>query len=322
MNALSDKFGLSEADIIIMVAALGVFATVLALSFATTRDNRLAARIAAVSGNRQIRAVGAKRSGPTGKAAMLSMMHKTVSRLNLMRSNQAKQASIKLAGAGWRSKDALVIYLFARLSLPLLSGGGAAIAIYGMEVVVLKPIMEMFAVMGCVLLSFVAPNVVIKNMRDKRRKALQKQLPDALDLMVICTEAGLSLDATMQRMVREITSTSKELADELMVTSSELNFLGDRQKALDNLKERVDLGAIHALCTTLMQTEKFGTPLAQALRLLAQEQRDERMLRAEEKAARLPAIMTIPLIVFILPALFVVVLGPAILAIMDALVKM
>ena len=321
MTGLSQNIGIGEADIIVILAALGVFAAVLALSFATTRDNRLAARIAAVSGNRQIRAVGAKRSGPTGRAAILGMMRNTVSRLNLMRSKQAKDASVKLARAGWRSKDALVIYLFARLSLPVLSGGGAVLAIYVMEVFTLKPMVEMVAVMGCVLLGFVAPNIVIKNVQDKRRTAIRKQLPDALDLMVICTEAGLSLDATIQRMVREIATTSKELADELMVTSSELNFLGDRQQALDHTKERVDLPAIHALCTTLMQTEKFGTPLAQALRLLAQEQRDERMLRAEEKAARLPAIMTIPLIVFILPSLFVVVLGPAILAIMDALVN-
>ena len=138
--------------------------------------------------------------------------------------------------------------------------------------------------------------------------------------MGICTEAGLSLDATFQRVAGEIAPASKIMADELTLVSSELSFLPERKQALDNLRERVPLPQVQALCSTLIQTEKFGTPLAQALRVLAAELRDERMLRAEEKAARLPAIMTIPLIIFILPALFVVVMGPAVLSIADSFI--
>jgi tight adherence protein C len=151
---------------------------------------------------------------------------------------------------------------------------------------------------------------------------MQKALPDALDLMVICAEAGLSLDAAINRVASEISPTSPALADEFGLTLLELRFLPDRRQALENLAKRVELKAVQALVNTLFQTDKFGTPLAQALRVLAHELRSERMLRAEEKAARLPAVMTVPLIVFILPALFVVLLGPAILDLGDVFTKM
>ena len=172
------------------------------------------------------------------------------------------------------------------------------------------------------LVGLVAPSVFVRNMSERRRANIRKGLPDALDLLVICTEAGLSLDAGLVRVAREISRTWPELAEEIELTSSELGVLSDRKQALDNLRQRIDLPAVNALCTTLLQTEKFGTPLAQALRVLAGELREERMLRAEERAAKLPAIMTIPLIVFILPSLFVIVMGPAILNIADAFFKM
>jgi tight adherence protein C len=156
------------------------------------------------------------------------------------------------------------------------------------------------------------PDVLVKNQAQKRAESIRKGLPDALDLMVICAEAGLSLDATFKRVAREIRPTSLALADEFGLTLLELRFMPERRRALENLAKRVELQGMTNLVNTLFQTEKFGTPLAQALRVLAAEMRDERMLRAEEKAARLPAVMTIPLIVFIMPALFIVLMGPAI----------
>lgn len=316
--------GLSSDDLVVLGASIGVFAVVLALSFSTTSNDRLAARLKAVSEPDRARSAGgaSSESAPRGRAAMIALMRGIVQRLNLLRSRNAKDAATRLARAGWRSKDALVIYLFCRLSMPLLAGGGALFWLYGLELFHLEPMIRLVAVLACVLLGFVAPNVVVRNFADRRRDKLRKALPDTLDLMVICTEAGLSLDASLARVTREIGSTAPEIADELSVVLSELSYLGDRKEALDNFRARVDLAPVQALCTTLLQTEKFGTPLAQALRVLASELRDDRMLRAEEKAARLPAIMTIPLILFILPALFVVVMGPAVLSIMDALIKM
>jgi tight adherence protein C len=137
--------------------------------------------------------------------------------------------------------------------------------------------------------------------------------------MVICTEAGLSLDATLTRVSREMMSSSPELADELSLTGLELGFLPERRVALDNLTQRTELQMIRSLVNTLIQAERYGTPLSQSLRVMSSESREERMLNAEAKAARLPAMMTVPMILFILPPLFIVLLGPAIVNTIDAL---
>jgi len=146
---------------------------------------------------------------------------------------------------------------------------------------------------------------------------MQKGLPDALDLMVICAEAGLSLDATLNRISHELEASWPELAEEFGITAAELTFLPDRRQAFDNLNARTNMASIRGVVNTLLQTAKFGTPLAHSLRVLAAEFRDARMIRAEEKAARLPALLTVPLILFILPTLFIVLLGPAALGIID-----
>ena len=146
-------------------------------------------------------------------------------------------------------------------------------------------------------------------------------MPDALDLLVICAEAGLTVDAAFNRVARELGKAYPELGDEFALTSIELGFLTDRRMAFENLANRINLDAIRGVVTTMIQTEKYGTPLASALRVLSAEFRNERMMRAEEKAARLPAIMTIPLILFILPVLFIVILGPAACDIKDALMS-
>ena len=157
----------------------------------------------------------------------------------------------------------------------------------------------------------------LRNAAAKRGKAIKLALPDGLDLMVICAEAGLSLDATLARVSRELGNGSPELGEELAMTAAELTFLPDRRLAFDNLNARTNSDGIRAVVNTLQQTAKFGTPLAQSLRVLAAEMRTARMTRAEEKAARLPALLTVPMILFILPTLFIVLLGPAALGIID-----
>ena len=173
-------------------------------------------------------------------------------------------------------------------------------------------------VAGTLVLSYKAPDIYLKNAITKRTDAIRKGLPDALDLLVICAEAGLTVDAAFHRVAKELGRAYPELGDEFTLTAIELGFLTERRQAFENLATRVELDAIKGVVTTMIQTEKYGTPLASALRVLSAEFRNERMMRAEEKAARLPAIMTIPLILFILPTLFIVILGPAACSINDA----
>jgi len=245
-------------------------------------------------------------------------MHRVVKKLKLMKGEGARHISAHLAQAGWRSKDALVTYLFARISLPLL-----LMAFGGIYCIAQNPFDwpltgGVVATIGMGLIGYALPGVMVKNQISKRYKEMRKSLPDALDLLVICTEAGLNLDSGLDRVCREISNSSPELADEFGLTSIELGFLSDRKEALMNLAARVDFQSMNTLVNTLLQTEKYGTPLAVALRVLSAEMRDERLMKAEEKAARLPAIMTVPMILFILPALFIVLIGPAVLRAIDA----
>ena len=166
------------------------------------------------------------------------------------------------------------------------------------------------------------PDLVLKNMRQKRLESIRKALPNSLDMLVICAEAGLSSDASLKRVVAETSRKSSVLGEELNQTALELSFMPERRQALENLAERAPLPSVNAFCNTMIQAEKYGTPLARAFKVLSQEQRNERMLRAEEKAGRLPATMTVPMMIFILPALFIVLIGPAVLDILDNFINM
>jgi tight adherence protein C len=211
----------------------------------------------------------------------------------------------------------MVRYLFAQISLPFLCG---ALILVDTHLLRLMPLPSQFALVpsvAAVLFGFYAPKIYLRNAAGKRTKQLQLALPDGLDLMVICAEAGLSLDTTLVRVSRELGSTWPELAEEFGITAAELTFLPDRRMAFDNLNNRTDSEGIRGVVNTLQQTAKFGTPLAQSLRVLAAEMRTARMTRAEEKAARLPALLTIPMMIFILPTLFIVLLGPAAINVMD-----
>jgi tight adherence protein C len=251
----------------------------------------------------------------------VGLMREAVTRLNLLRSRHAEEARGLLARAGIRSRDAMVGYLFAQISLPALFGGLMLADTHLLHLMPLPPQFGFAPAMAAVLLGFYAPKLYLRNVADKRAKQIQRALPDGLDLMVICAEAGLSLDATLVRVSRELGNTWPELAEEFGITAAELTFLPERRMAFENLTTRTDSDGIRGVVNTLQQTAKFGTPLAQSLRVLAAEMRTARMTRAEEKAARLPAMLTNPMIVFILPTLFIVLLGPAALNVMDTLAK-
>jgi tight adherence protein C len=283
----------------------------------TVRDP-MARRVKALTERREQLKAGITASTSKRRAKLVQknqttdQMRSFLSSLKVLQDDQLKDAQGKLAQAGIRSKDWAVAIIFGRMILPIIIGGGAALLLYGLG---WAPEWGPFKRFGCfaaaLLLSYKAPDLYIGNKITKRSAAIRKGLPDALDLLVICAEAGLTVDAAFNRVAKELGRGYPELGDEFQLTAIELSFLTERRHAFENLAARVPLDAVRGVVTTMIQTEKYGTPLASALRVLSAEFRNERMMRAEEKAARLPAIMTVPLILFILPVLFVVILGPA-----------
>lgn len=314
-------FGMTGDDLIVLMAALAAVLTTVALWGAMVPRDTVSARARDLVERRA--ALKADATAPRRRRQndqAVSLMRKVVGKLNLMRGSHAEGLSITLARAGYRSKDAAVLFMFARFFLPIATAGLAAFLIYVGEIYQTdNEMMKVALVIVSGLAGSYLPKLYIKNQTDKRREQLFKALPDGIDLMVICAEAGLSLDASLQRVSKELARSWPELADEFALTSVEIGFLPDRRQALDNLAQRTNMPGIKAMVNTLVQTERYGTPLADSMRVLANELRHERMMRAEEKAARLPATLTVPMILFILPPLFVVLIGPAIISVSDGL---
>ena len=308
-----------------ILAAVATFAVLVAIYAATTVRDPMARRVKALNERReQLKAgitasSGKRRKSLTQKNETTDRMRSFLKSFKALQEEQLQQAQQMLAQAGIRSKDKAVAIIFGRMILPIVIGTAVTMAVFVFgwqaEAGAFKKFM---IVAGSFVLSYKAPDLYIQNKVTKRSKAIQKGLPDALDLLVICAEAGLTVDAAFQRVAKELGSAYPELGDEFALTAIELGFLTERRQAFENLAYRVKLEAVKGVVTTMIQTEKYGTPLASALRVLSAEFRNERMMRAEEKAARLPAIMTIPLILFILPTLFIVILGPAACSINDA----
>ncbi len=312
---------LSPENLVAVVASGVAFATVYAVWNALTARDPLGGRAKALGQHRDKLKAGmiAPRRSEHRTVTAMGMMRRVIQRFNLMRTQQATKVIDRLAEAGWRSKDALVAFLFMKICLPFVFGAAATFAIYGIGIFDVPPIFRLLLAMVFVVIGAYVPEVFVKNAIQKRRHLIQKGLPDTLDLLVICAEAGLALDSALTRVSREMERSNPEVADEFGLTAVELGFLPDRRQALENLIKRVQLPSIRGVVNTLMQTEKYGTPLSQSLRVLAAEYRNERMLKAEEKATKLPALLTVPLIVFIMPTLFIVLLGPAILRAIDGL---
>lgn len=316
--------GVSPEDAITAFAAFSAFLTVLAVWYGL---------LVPYTGNRRARELAQRReqlrSGllashrrKNDRTLSTGLMRRVVRSLNLQRSKQTELMVRKLARAGWRTNDALVRYLFFKAVMPIVAGACAVFVFYVMKFSDLTPMMRLCATIGGTLFGAFLPDILVKNAIDKRADKIRKGLPDALDLMVICAEAGLSLDSLLKRVSEEFGTSCPELADELALTSLELGFLPDRRQALLNFAARTDSPGTRGLINGLLQSDKYGTPLAQTLRVLSAEYREERMLKAEEKAARLPAMLTVPMIIFILPPLFVVLIGPAVLETIDALSSM
>ncbi len=303
---------LSEKSFTIIIAA-ATFVAFWALGMALTWQAPIEARLKALR-TRRMKTRGEHAAAKnSSKAASLGFMRGIADRLNLLRGTAADQTSRKLRQAGFHSRDAAVIYVFIKLALPLLLGF-LMIGLTSTDVISVPEDFVLATCVGAVLVGFMAPEVYIKNVTTKRREILNSILPEGLDLLTICVEAGLSIDAAFRRVSREMQGSMPELAVEFEMTAIELTYLPDRQQALENMAERTDSGAVTALVNALRQTEKYGTPLAASLRILSQEFRQTRASKAEEKGARMPALMTVPLMVFILPTLITVLIAPAIMS--------
>ena len=319
--------GIDVIAVATMLAAVATFAVLLALYAATTVRDPMAKRVKALNERREqlkagiVASTSKRRRNITNKNEMADKVRGFLGSLKMLQDEQVQKAQQKLMQAGIRSKDLAFVVIFGRLVMPIVFGTIIVLGVYVLDWFPdWGPVKRYALVAGTLILAYKSPDIWLKNKINKRASAIRKGLPDALDLLVICAEAGLTVDAAFSRVARELGKAYPELGDEFALTSIELGFLTDRRTAFENLAQRINLDAVRGVVTTMIQTEKYGTPLASALRVLAAEFRNERMMRAEEKAARLPAIMTVPLILFILPVLFIVILGPASCSISDNLV--
>jgi len=239
-------------------------------------------------------------------------MRNIVERLDLRRALVDEGTLAKLKMAGFRGQNPLTKFLFFRLVLPFVFFGLAAVYIFVLgRLPNQPPLIQFFICIVVAYAGFYAPVLYVSNRASKRKQSIQKAWPDALDLMLICVESGMSVEAAFRRVADEIGTQSVELAEEFVLTNAELSFLQERRQAYENLANRTGLESVKSVSQALIQAERYGTPVAHALRVLASESRDMRMNAAEKKAAALPPKLTVPMILFFLPVLFAVILGPA-----------
>jgi tight adherence protein C len=305
---------------VMLLTAIGAGATVMTFAMPLLQSDGLGRRMKNVAVERaKIRArerERATRGENSLRQTQKTYMKQIVEALDLSRWLGMADARARLVTAGFRNPSAMVTFLFFRLVMPI-----ALFLLAGFYIfLVLKPewpmIVRIAVCFGVGFLGFKLPEIYLKNMTQKRQLSIRRAWPDALDLLLICVESGMSIEHAFRKVSTEVGTSSIALAEELALTTAELSYLPDRRSAYENLGSRTALDGVKAVTTALIQSEKYGTPLGQALRVLAQENRDMRMMEAEKKAARLPPMLTVPMIVFFLPVLFVVIMGPAVINIM------
>lgn len=246
------------------------------------------------------------------KSTKAAIMKKVLVALKLDQALSSKELKLHLSQAGYRFQNALVFFQFARFAAAVAGPFVALFLIESLGSTAALPYALKLVGLGLgALAGFYLPKLLVINQAQKRQQEINLGFADALDLIVICVEGGLSVENAFERVTEEIAEASPTLAQEFALTSAELAYLGDRHKAYQNFADRTGLPAIKSLATTLIQSEKYGTPVGQALKVLSQERRQDRMAIAERKGAALPAKLTVPMIIFFLPPLFAVVIGPA-----------
>jgi tight adherence protein C len=304
-----------------MFAALAAIATVLTLAMPLLANDVLEKRMKSVALEREkIRQRERERMAQGDKLSLRDAprqyMQTVVNRFNLNKWVGQEEARDKLMQAGYRGQAPYVTFLFFRLVSPLLLVATAAFYIFVMGKFDKPLAVKAGALLMAAYIGMQMPNLILKNKIQKRQMSMKRAFPDALDLLLICVESGMSVETAFKRVSDEIGTQSVPLAEEFTLTTAELSYLPERRQAYENLAKRTDLEGVKSVCVALQQAERYGTPLGQTLRTMAQENRDMRMAEAEKKAAGLPPKLTVPMIVFFLPVLFVVILGPAVIKLM------
>jgi tight adherence protein C len=311
--------GLMQPQIAVtLLAAIAAFATALTVLMPVLNRDRLDSRMQIMATERdKMRAARladlAKKDGQ-GKlrSAPKGFMQEVVDRLNLRSMFDSEDVRDKLKMAGLRGQAPLVAYMFFRMAMPILVAIAALVYLFVLSDYQYPPIVKIGLAIGAGYIGFYLPNFFIENLVQRRQTSIKHSFPDSLDMLLICVQSGMSVEAAFQKVSGEVGSQSLELAEELSLTTAELSYLQDRRQAFENLGKRTGIPGIKAVATALIQAERYGTPVGQALRVMARENRDMRMSEAEKKAAALPPKLTVPMIIFFLPVLFVVILGPAI----------
>ncbi|QUS41458.1 type II secretion system F family protein [Tardiphaga alba] len=298
-----------------IMAAIAVTATAYTLLTPFFAGDGLAKRMKAVASERErIRQRERDRMSANGKVSLRQspkqLVSKVVTDFNLGKWLAQEAALDKLVMAGYRGQAPYVTFLFFRAVTPLLFLAFAILYVFVISHMEQSTPIKIGMCLGAAWLGMQAPMIFLKNAISKRQLSIRRAFPDALDLLLICIESGMSIEVAFRRVSVEIASQSVALAEEFTLTTAELSYLQDRKIAYENLAKRTGLEGVKSVCLALMQSERYGTPLGQSLRVMAQENRDMRMNEAEKKAAALPPKLTVPMILFFLPVLFVVILGP------------
>jgi tight adherence protein C len=300
-----------------LLAAIAAFATALTVLMPVLNRDRLDSRMQVMATERDkmraARLADLARKDGQGKlrTAPKGFMQEVVDRLNLRSMFDSEEVRDKLKMAGLRGQAPLVTYMFFRMAMPILVAIAALAYLFLLSNYQYPAIVKFGLAIGAGYIGFYLPNFFVKNLVQRRQTSVKNAFPDSLDMLLICVQSGMSVEAAFQKVSGEVGSQSLELAEELSLTTAELSYLQDRRQAFENLGKRTGIPGIKAVATALIQAERYGTPVGQALRVMARENRDMRMSEAEKKAAALPPKLTVPMIVFFLPVLFVVILGPA-----------
>ena len=304
-----------------VLAAIAAMATVITLAMPLLARDELDKRLKAVALEREKMRQRERERMARGEKVQLRQtpkqyMKRIVDQFNLTKWVGQEQARDKLVQAGYRGNAPYVAFLFFRMVAPIAAFVITAFYLF----VILKtdqpPMIKLGMALFAAFIGMQLPYLFLKNKIGKRQLSIRRAFPDALDLLLICVESGMSIESAFRKVSQEIGSQSIPLAEELTLTTAELSYLQDRKVAYENLAKRTGLEGVKSVCLSLMQSERYGTPLGQTLRVMAQENRDMRMSEAEKKAAALPPKLTVPMILFFLPVLFVVILGPAAIRVM------
>ena len=298
-----------------LLAAIAVSATAYTLIMPFFASEGLDKRMKAVANERErIRQRERDRLAKTEKVSLRQtpkqIVSKVVEDFNLTKWLAQETARDKLIMAGYRGQAPYVTFLFARMVAPIVLFIATVIYMFLISHWQASAMLKIGICIGGAWAGLQAPMLFLKNNIAKRQLSIRRAFPDALDLLLICIESGMSIEAAFRKVATEIVTQSIALSEEFTLTTAELSYLQDRKVAYENLAKRTGLEGVKSVCLALQQSERYGTPLGQSLRVMAQENRDMRMNEAEKKAAALPPKLTVPMILFFLPVLFVVILGP------------